>query len=119
MRSKPARAGSSRWSARTETNTFVICRRSSATERASWLSPPPIASAALSRPMRRLRPPASTSPYTAVRSSVRVVIVTLASGLGDQPGLADHDVVGQRLAHVVDGQRSDARAGQRLHLHAR
>jgi hypothetical protein len=31
--------------------------------------------------------------------------------------LRDLDVVGQRLAHVVNGQGRDRRAGQRLHFH--
>ena len=38
--------------------------------------------------------------------------------LADQLRRADHDRVRQRLAHVVDGERGDGRAGQRFHLHA-
>jgi hypothetical protein len=42
----------------------------------------------------------------------------LAAVLGDQSGVGDHDVVRQRLAHVVNGQRRDAGAGEGLHFDA-
>ena len=71
-------------------------------------------SIALSRCMRRLRPPASTRPYSSgsltrrpSRARARAVIA-LAAALGQQAHAADADVVRQRLAHVVDRERGDA-----------
>ena len=42
----------------------------------------------------------------------------LAAVLFQKPHIGDHDVVRKRLAHVVDGKRRYACAGQRLHLDA-
>src|SRR5690606_13345633 len=44
--------------------------------------------------------------------------VALAAALAQQLRRPEHDRVRQRLAHVVDGERGDGRAGKRFHLHA-
>src|ERR1700736_6913205 len=81
--------------------------------------------------MRVLRPPASTSPYSGgavVRPGASAVATELthlarertpSAGLCQQAHAHDLDVVRARLAHVVDRQRRDGRAGQRLHLNSR
>ena len=43
---------------------------------------------------------------------------SLAALLFNQPHIGNDDFVAERLAHVVDGQRGDARAGQGFHLDA-
>src|ERR1041384_8298076 len=63
--------------------------------------------------MRVLAPPASTNPNNGASADI-----ALASTLLDQPRLRDHDVMRQRLTHVVNGQCRDARACQRFHLDA-
>src|SRR5690606_27796825 len=44
--------------------------------------------------------------------------VALAAALAQQLRRPEHDRVRQRLAHVVDGERGDGRAGKRFHFHA-
>ena len=78
--------------------------------------------AALSRRMRELRPPASTSPWRRGTFMISSVFgaskVPLAAGLAQQPHAADLDVMRQRLAHVVDRERGGGGAHERFHFHA-
>src|SRR5208282_1840174 len=77
--------------------------------------------------MRELRPPARTRPYTGAtplivplaRSWRRAQVeIAFPAFLRDQTCLADHDVVRQRLAHVVYREGGDARARECFHFHA-
>src|SRR5690606_28363556 len=83
-------------------------------DRCNWDSPLRLSNA-LSLPMRRLSPPASTRPYVA--SPRCILVILLAARLRDEARFANRYLVRQCLAHVVDGQRGHAGAGQRLHLH--
>src|SRR5205809_160601 len=58
----------------------------------------------------------ASGPVIPVSARIRAVREG-AAGLLQQAYAADLDVVGQRLAHVVDRQCRDRSAGQCLHLH--
>src|SRR5688572_25775055 len=64
--------------------------------------------------MRVLAPPASTNPNNGASADI-----ALASALLDQPRFRDHDVMRQRLAHVVNRQRRNTGSSESLHLDAR
>src|SRR3954470_2186864 len=65
--------------------------------------------------MRVLAPPASTRPKRGGLMAGSTDI-PLAAAFFDEPRFGDDDVVRQRLAHVVDRQRRNARPSQCLHL---
>src|SRR5690606_19190728 len=113
--SKRRRSGSSACSGRVETNVRSTCRSSRSTQRRSCVLPSRV-SRALSRPMRRLSPPASTSPQTG--SFAGIIVVLLAAAFRYQARFPDDYLVGQSLAHVVDRQCGHGGARQRFHLHA-
>ena len=48
-----------------------------------------------------------------------IVEVGLATALAQQPCVPDHNVMAQRLGHIVDRQRRNRSSSQRLHLHPR
>src|SRR5688572_12325861 len=63
--------------------------------------------------MRVLAPPARTRPNNGASADI-----ALTSALFDQSSVGDDDVMRQRFAHVVNGERRDARPGERFHFHA-
>ncbi len=51
--------------------------------------------------------------------ALRCLVITFAACLTDKVKAIDDDVMRKRFTHIVNRQRGDTGAGQRLHFHAR